>query len=274
MEGYLIHQDRHGGVYFIWERPGAAPDYPDKEKETKLYGFLLMLESSILECNVSLNIFSKSRQQQYQRLSAPEEIAEERKITESAELRVFGATGISRLVSSDDIPAAMRKVDIERIKIKIESDYPLRSYCRAQMHQSAKSFLYSLADFLRMLDAVFAIDGRDEIDRIKKVMGAKLPDVREIRNSIAHVEDRAMGVRMRRGSPEKIDLQDNVDAPLPGRAMILPTIRDDRLGCTLADGTYREVAVSVETISLMIRALRSIYNCYRWSGSPQPVGPT
>ena len=71
------------------------------------------------------------------------------------------------------------------------------------------------------------------------------PDVRGVRNTAQHLEDRSRGLGAGR-SPRPLVLQpvENFLVNAPGGALVLDALIGNRFGCTMADGHYGEVEIS------------------------------
>ncbi len=91
-----------------------------------------------------------------------------------------------------------------------------------------------------------------------------LPDLRGVRNSIQHAEDRSKGEH--RG--KKIDLKtiDTSKINIKGIALVNTCLTGNRFGTTMANGDYGAVDVSVQTIDVLRSTLLDIYSAFAWTG--------
>jgi hypothetical protein len=132
----------------------------------------------------------------------------------------------------------------------------------------AKTFLYSLDRIDRLLRVLETTLGDQfDISRIRATFSASVPNLRAVRNSVAHYEDRSRGLGPDR---QPIDLKpvSNSLTHFPGGALILECINGTKFGSTLTDGHYGEVDVSLPTLKASGAAIQSVINLFKWKGTP------
>ncbi|MXF14398.1 hypothetical protein FQ010_27010, partial [Escherichia coli] len=83
-------------------------------------------------------------------------------------------------------------------------------------------------------------------------IGKDFPDLRGVRNSTQHREDRARGLGVGR-EPKPLNLQpiSNTFINAPQGALILNNLNGTKFGSTMSDGHYGEVDISPESLSKM-----------------------
>jgi hypothetical protein len=87
------------------------------------------------------------------------------------------------------------------------------------------------------------------------VVGAtrvRLDDIREIRNSLQHIEERAQP----KGSSGR----------MPGPILVLGSLNERRFGITSGDGRYLEVEIVESTLQRVRRALSDVIWSFEWIG--------
>jgi hypothetical protein len=85
--------------------------------------------------------------------------------------------------------------------------------------------------------------------------------VRDIRNSIQHIEERALGLGAR-------------DKPLDVKILVLGAFIDNRFGITTDEGHYAEIEVSEDTLRRMRAALEKVIWSVKWLGPESTLIPS
>lgn len=136
----------------------------------------------------------------------------------------------------------------------------------------AKTFLFALDGidrFLELLSKDIAKGVPKEVADWHGEFVRCFPQLREVRNSAHHSEDRSRGIR--RGTKE-LDLKPIIDGPIHaphGGALLMNCLNGSRYGATMADGHYGEVDVSVESMRQLQRILQGIFDSFAWTGRKQ-----
>lgn len=129
-----------------------------------------------------------------------------------------------------------------------------------------RAFLYAMDAFDKFLTVLSKTAGvPPEIAHLSNKMNKHFPDLRGVRNSAQHQEDRARGLGVRGA---KIDLKpiNNTLVKAPGGALMLNCLNGSKYGSTMADGHYGEVDVSSESMERLQSVLIEVLNCFKWSG--------
>jgi hypothetical protein len=97
-----------------------------------------------------------------------------------------------------------------------------------------------------------------------------MPEVRRVRNSVQHVEDRARGLGPS-GKPLDLKPVDNraINAP-GGGVLILNMLNGSRYGSTVADGRYAEVDVTSQSLLAVRDAIQKVLNSLAWKEPADP----
>jgi hypothetical protein len=118
----------------------------------------------------------------------------------------------------------------------------------------AKSFVYALdatGQLLRVLSGLESLpdEARSGCAKFESAFGK----LRDLRNTLQHIEDRLRGLG-RRG------------APLPKPLIVLGAFRNGKFGATTADGAYVEVEVSRATLSAACKIIEDLLWSFGWIG--------
>lgn len=95
---------------------------------------------------------------------------------------------------------------------------------------------------------------------------AALPNLRGVRNSVSHFEDRSRGLgRDKQPLNLKPVVNRMVNAP-GGGVLMLENLLNNRFGSTMEDGHYGEVEVSIETLKISAECVQRVLNAFAWKG--------
>lgn len=133
----------------------------------------------------------------------------------------------------------------------------------------AKAFVYaldtlggSLKELARIPEAPQAIG--EAVTDFKN----SFPDLRGVRNSSHHAEDRVQG-KSRGG---RIDLKPIANTAIyapDGGVLVLDMLNGRHFGGTLEDGAYGEVAVGAESLAAATRCVQHVLDAFDWQGPPR-----
>lgn len=136
----------------------------------------------------------------------------------------------------------------------------------------ARVFLSALDTFDKFLGVLSRETGVPaEITELHAQVAVSFPNLRAVRNTVQHLEDRARGLGAGR-DPKPMKLKPietkMISAPTGG-VLVLNNLNGSRYGSTMADGHYGEVDVSPESMQRLQEILHSVFHCFRWRGSKQ-----
>lgn len=256
-------------VIFELIKPGSHLDYDDSEVGCKFERLLIHLETAFYDANVSLNFFNAERERDDSFADASikqmEEDFQRRRILQA---QVIQELGVHSYENYDEIRA---EVDARLRKEKWNNGVIPLNHRHRFVFLYAKSFLYALDTIDKFLKVLSEEDGAPEI--IKKLHAKivdEFPNLRGVRNSAQHLEDRARGLGAGK-VPKLLELQpmDNGFYVAPQGALMLSNLNDTRLGYTMSNGHYGEVDISEESMSKITTILQEVYNSFPWKGFPQ-----
>ena len=245
--------------------PGTWLQNEDSDAGYQLDSLLRNLKSQFFEANTALNLFRVERGRPTQGTPDLDVVYERRRqieqdlgadrwpmpsIEERDEIR-FQAEVISKREywSTGKLPCAL--------------EFPA-------IFIYARAFLYALDAFDKFVGAICAESGAPpSIHSLKDRIGTEFPDLRGVRNSAHHLEDRARGLGTG-GKP--LDLKPVNNGLVSGanvKVLAMNCLIGNKYGATMADGHYGEIEVTVESLQKLQRILQDVLNGFHWSGSKQ-----
>jgi hypothetical protein len=254
---------------FVFEitTPGTWLDYEDREWSWRIEGLLRHLQSQFFEANAALNLFVQAASVRPPRLDHTRwELDAKRR----SEIRVQieqerGATLTRELWEEIHFETEVR------FKREQWSQGGLpREFERIPRFLYARAFLYALDAFDKFLGVLSKEPSvPSELAALHAQIAAAFPDLRAVRNTAQHLEDRARGLGAGR---EPLDLKpienQMINAP-GGGVLVLDSLNGSKYGSTMADGHYGEVDVSPETMQRLQRILQEVLRSFRWRGPKQ-----
>jgi hypothetical protein len=143
-------------------------------------------------------------------------------------------------------------------------------YERRLMAIHARTVVFALDDIDRKLEVLAEMSGVPEVAAAHGRYLAALPNVRDVRNSAHHTEDRLRGLKTG-GKPITLQPISNRLIHAPGGAIVVSSFIDNRFGFTSADGHYREVEVTADSVTFAQRAIQESINAFSWRGPARSI---
>ena len=253
---------------YIFElvKPGSRIKSEDREFAWKFESLLRHLETAFYDANISLNFFEHERNSQSHRdASSLEQWTSDfqrRQILEQQVREEFGY----QPYENQDVVRFEAEVRLKREKWG-RGSIPLN-----HQHQfiflHAKSFLYAMDTIDKFLKVLSEEPGSPhKIRDLHAQIGKDFPDLRAVRNSAQHLEDRARGLGAGRvPKPLKLKPLDNGFINAPQGALMLNNLFGTKFGCTMADGHYGEVDISAESLHKLQLVIQEVFNSFEWEG--------
>jgi hypothetical protein len=130
----------------------------------------------------------------------------------------------------------------------------------------ARAFLYALDSFDKFLNVLKKTENvPTKIEEIHKEFGDSFPDLREVRNSSHHMEDRTRSLG-KYGKPIDLKPIDNQLLKADRGALVLNSLNGTKYGNTMADGHYGEVDVSPQSMEVLSSIFQEILDSFQWKG--------
>lgn len=252
-------------LVFELTKPGSHLNYDDREVGWKFESLLGHLETAFYDANVSLNFFNAERENSDAFIGQQQDDFQRRSIIEAQVLQELGVQAY------EDYEKVRAEVDARLRKEKYSKGVVPLSHRHRFVFLYAKSFLYALDTIDKFLKVLSEENGAPEI--IKKLhakVGTDFPNLRGVRNSAQHLEDRARGLGAGK-LPKPLQLQpvDNGFVVAPQGALMLSNLFGTKFGCTMANGHYGEVEISEESMSKITSILQEVFDSFAWKGFPQ-----
>lgn len=271
---YVIQSlDYHtwGEQMFIFElvKPGSHIKLEDRELAWKFEGLLRHLETAFYDANISLNFFEHERNSRSNSAGfSQQQWANDFQKRQILEQQVRKEFGFQPYENQEEV-----RLEAE-IRLKREKwaggSIPLN-----HQHQfiflHAKSFLYAMDTIDKFLKAISEEPGcPPKIRELHAQIAKGFPDLRAVRNSAQHLEDRARGLGAgRERKPLVLKPLDNGFINAPQGALMLNNLFGTKFGCTMADGHYGEVDISAESLSKLQLVVQDVFNSFEWEGPKQ-----
>ncbi|QLY37318.1 hypothetical protein HV164_12625 [Citrobacter freundii] len=258
-------------LVFPLSMPGVWLDNDDHQWCFNINQILNELKSCFWEANTSLNLFNEEMCIAYSELengSSSQEFQRDRiRIDEIiSDIRLKNGIGPFELCYEVN----QRATELLK-KEKWENGVEPNELKFRKKFIYAKSFLYSL-DCIRELLKVLSNEDNVpfEIQALLKLMDTSFPQLRAVRNSAHHIEDRALGFKRVRGKKVKIELQPvNTGAiRADGGIILLHQLNGTKLGFTMENGQYGEIDVSSTSMETIRVIIQGVFDSFKWKGRP------
>ncbi|WP_035060607.1 hypothetical protein [Andreprevotia chitinilytica] len=262
---------------FVFELtiPGTWLDSEDQDWKHKIENLIRHLESQFIEANVALNLFNQA-QTDIQDSIPLHLVAEswQRDQDRRAEIR----RDVEREMEGPVLAENWHKISFEtEIRFKREqwmNGQVPRRFTHVEPFIFARAFLYALDAFDKFLGVLAKENGVPaEIATFHQQVSDAFPDLRGVRNSAQHLEDRARGLGAGR-NPKPMELQPIQNAAIyapQGGVLALNNLNGSRYGSTTADGHYGEVDVSPESLAHLQRIFEGALNSFKWCGPQRHI---
>lgn len=253
--------------------PGTRLDGEDRDWSWKIGKLLDSLKSQFFEANLALNLFTAARST---RPSFMEPDNWGRDSQRRSEIRREVEQEYGDFLPHEHWEEINFEAEVRFKRDKWANGGQPREFEQNLPLIYARAFLYALDSFEKFFGVLSREEGVPaEVAKLHVKIGEAFPDLRNVRNSVQHLEDRSRGLGAGR-DPKPLDLKpvDNnmVNAP-NGGVLILNSLNGSKYGSTMADGHYGEVDVSPESMERLQKILQSTLELFNWHG-PKQHGPS
>jgi hypothetical protein len=252
-------------VIFEIVTPGTWIDSADRDWSWKIQNHLRSLKSHFFEANLALNLFLGA-----QSIGPP-----------ARDMTTWQRDSQRRAEISREIEAqrggALSPVDWEDVSFETDVSFKREQWCGGQVPREfehkipfiyARAFLYALDAFEKFLGVLVQEPGVPlQIADLHRQVTQDFPDLRGVRNTTQHLEDRARGLGAGR-EPKPLVLQPvkNSLIAAPSGALVLDSLNGSKYSCTMADGCLGEVDVCEESMRRLQRILEAVLKSFQWRG--------
>lgn len=268
-----MHQERIHMYIFEITTPGTSLDYEDRDWTWKIEGLLKHLESQFYEANLALNMFLKSptaNKHSHSRQEWEKDTQRRSEIKQEVEVRYGGG------FNHENWEAIHFETEIIFKREKWQQGHLPREFEHNQPFIYARVFLYALDAFDKFLKVLSQEAGVPEnISNLYTELGQMFHDLRKVRNTAQHLEDRARGLGAGR-NPQSLDLkpiENQMIKAQNGGVLVLSSLNGTKYGSTMDNGHYGEVDVSPESMEKLQQILQKTLDSFRWRG-PKSHSPS
>lgn len=254
---------------FIFEiiTPGTWLEFEDNDARMRIDDLIRNLKSQFFEANTALNLYIEQRERAGNKPEMPDHGAlyeRQRQIEDS-----FGANRWPppSYEERQEISFGAEVMAKKELWAKGHLPFALES---VKVFIFARAFIYALDSFDKFLHALCEEVGLQQSVRdCRREIATAFPDLRGVRNSAHHPEDRTRGL----GTGGKvIDLKPVNNELVRGEGVKLLAMNcliGNRYGATMADGHYGEVEVSPDSMQKLQAILEKVLQGFKWSGAKQ-----
>jgi hypothetical protein len=242
--------------------PGTRLDYPELDWAWDVHLLLDQLESPIADAALALSLFEQALRELLASSGR-----HHRSVDAGRRLEIVEQRGLDPDHSS---AALVGELLLETERVFRREQWRAGKLPESYRHRlpfiHARSYLFTM-DRLKRLIGVLADMPRvpQQVADAPQALHRLLPDLRGIRNSVAHFEDRSRGLR-RNGQPLDLKPVENRFISAPRGAIIVENLCDNLFGSTMADGSYGEVEVSEAALQQVVALVQQIIDAFEWTG--------
>jgi hypothetical protein len=247
--------------------PGTWLDYEDTQWAWNVEQLISNLRYQFYSANVALNLFESARQDA---IANPPTINQEQWERDRERQQELAREELAKLNPKDRREANfLADIRLKREKWQ-DGDLP-SDLKRREKFLHAQTFITALDFFDKILRTLAKTENIPEpLKQLPAKFSESFPDLREVRNSNQHLEDRIrlLGTPVR-GRPTPLVTQPVVNglvnAP-EGGVLITNSLNGTKFFCTLADGTCGEVDISPESMALLQDIFNDVLLSFKWCG--------
>lgn len=257
---------------FVYEItiPGTHLDYAELDWCWRIQNQLYLLQSQFFEANLALNLFIYERSSKLNSFSLStfeENSKRKQEIRKMLEIECIKAGGDPHM----DYDEISLQTDILFKREKWQQGEIPREFSHNLAFLYARAFLYALDAFDKFLGVLAKEENvPDDILELHKKIPEIFPDLRGVRNTSQHMEDRSRGLGAGK-NPKPLDLKaiNNNFININGGTLILNSLNGSKYGSTMANGHYGEVDVSPESLDHLQKILNGVLRSFKWKGLKQ-----
>lgn len=250
-------------MIFVVETPGTLVQREDINEARRIDRHISVLIDHFEEANCSLITFKEASDRVYH---AQKNQDSSRQFERTYDLFQQKIDGDQRGKSTSQLDQANFEAQNQAKHEEWERNGHSRSLLNKSVFITARAFIFAIDNFEKQL-LIFAKDEGmpPRLLQIHERLFEFFPNLREVRNSIHHQEDRR---RHLKNGGKRIDLKP-ISTPIirsDKGMMAISIIHDTKYGCTMSDGHYGEVDVSEESMKKLQELLVDIIQEFEWKG--------
>jgi hypothetical protein len=254
---------------FVFEivTPGTWLDYDDRDWSWKIQNQLRSLESQFFEANAALNLFVNA---QSIRPSFADRDNWERDSQRRSEIRCAIEQERGGFRSHEDLDEIHFETEVRFKREKWSNGGVPREFENNLPFIYARAFLYALDSFDKFLGVLAKEENVPEhVATFHAQIAEAFPNLRGVRNTAQHLEDRARGLGAGQTSLELKPITNSLINAPGGGVLVLNCLSGSRYGSSMSDGHYGEIDVSPESMQRLQQILEEVLHSFKWRGSKQ-----
>lgn len=231
--------------------PGGGLKSDDKDWVAQTQLLITILQRHFFDANVAFLLFAEQR--------AVDQPSRDRQSWNADRLRLDEIRSqveneLGRPNSREAHEAILFETDVRFKRERWAGGCMPEEFEQQKLFIYARAFVYALDGFDRMLEKLCKEPGvPDRIAAIHASISAAFPDLRGVRDTAHHLEDRA-----RRQAKSK---------PIPaGGVLALEVLDGTTFGSTMANGMFGQVDVSAESMEKFQGIMQEVLNAFEWWG--------
>nr|WP_279052934.1 hypothetical protein [Acinetobacter tandoii] len=251
--------------------PGTWLDSTDEQWARRIEKQLMFLESQYIDANLAFNLFSDFKPEISYPFSREKILADsERKMEIRKKIEKEIVKEGRSYVDYNNELNLQTEIQFKREKWGLGSNPIVFEQKHILIY--ARAYLNALDTFEKLLNALTKEKNiPSEVGVYHMKISTYFPNLRAVRNTMQHLEDRSRGLDgSRPPKPMKIKPINNklIDAPAGG-VMVFNSLNGSKFGATMANGEYGEVEISNESLGQLHEILVGVLESFKWKGPKQ-----
>ncbi|HEJ4860796.1 TPA: hypothetical protein SL606_005046 [Pseudomonas aeruginosa] len=247
-------------------RPGTWLDIDNHDSTFEIERVLGDLESQFYTANIALNKFISCKREieEHTRNLFSDEVRDSERIRkheiEQDICREIGAKSYEQFEELHFL------TEVRFNREKWSAGYVPGQFLKKSIYIYAHAFVSAVDMFGRFLTVLKGQPSSSAIGDISlKKFKEAFPQLRGVRNSVQHMDERSQGLKTGR-KPIELKPIDNEAIKCSGGVIAINILVNDRFGITLDDGSYGEVAISIESLQVLGEIFQGILDSFKWRG--------
>lgn len=250
--------------------PGTWIAHADRGQASKIQNLLALLERQFGDVVLALNLFQREQEREQEQLRAAIRAPQQQEDEASrlaAQLEERYLQELGEAVFYQNYWVIQQQIEAEvRGQMWRQGQLP-QEYLNRLPFLYAHAFVYALDSFGRILAVIAAEtpDAPPATADLERRLQREFPDVKGVRDSAHHIEDRGRGVD-RHGKPLQLKPMDTHLVKAPGGALVLSCLTGDKLGYTAEDGKFAEVSINADRARVLAEIFQGVIAAFPWQG--------
>jgi hypothetical protein len=247
--------------------PGTWLDHDNDIAWEQVHGLLMVLENHLAEAAVGVALFQEHFPELIDYPMTAKGLVNTRRVLNDAmECRLPQG----HWPAFQETTEMMQLADLMTRRLEWAKGSLPRSYAQALVTICAHAVVHALDGIEKSLCQLARVPclsdtARDGLAAAHQAFTAALPDVRLVRDSAHHLEDRARGMAR---NDRELDYQpiahEAINAPAGHHVLMMSALSGSSVGYTASDGHYREVEISPASVGSAQAAIQQAIDALPW----------